>query len=238
MSRPSQSRRRSLTPAVAGAIGFLAAAALASVSFVVARGGLELPLAATSLPVVAVGSPTPPAPTPAAPRPATPTPATSLAPSGSSPAPQPTPSSGSGPAASPSARPTPAGTPDPLLALATCPGHPDCYLYTVRRGDTFSGVSDRFRLQLWITRALNPEVGTGGTIVVGQTLYLGRDPEARLDPCPDGAACRLYVVQSGDTLSGIADRYGVPETGILALNPGLSADAIIRGQQIRLPLFA
>jgi nucleoid-associated protein YgaU len=227
VSGPSQSRPRSLTPAVAAAIVFLAAAALASVSFVVARGGLELPLAATPLPVVAVGSPTPAAPTFAA----------SLEPTGSPP-PSSTASSGPSPAASPSARPTPAGSPDPLLALATCPGHPGCYLYTVRRGDTFSGVSDRFRLQLWITRALNPELGSGGVIVVGQTLYLGRDPEARLDPCPDGAACRLYVIRSGDTLSGIADRYGVAETGILALNPGLSANSIVSGQEIRLPPYA
>lgn len=240
MSQPVEVRgRRALTPAVVAASVFLTIAALTSLSFVAARGGLELPLASSGSSAVAVAatassssseaapSATPPAGTPAA----TPTAAPAATPAG------PSPSASSGPTATATPVPSPAGTPDPLLALSGCPEHPGCYEYVVRRGDTFTGVNDRYRLLLWITRALNPEVGTAGVIVVGQTLYLGRDPEARLDPCPDGAACRLYAIRSGDTLSGIADRFRVPEAGILTLNPGLAPNAIATGEVIRLPLF-
>ncbi len=130
----------------------------------------------------------------------------------------------------------PTGPPDPLAALAPCPDHPGCFLYTVRRGDTYSGVSDRFGVGLWIMDALNPEVADKRVIVVGQTLYLGHDPTARLDLCPD-ASCHLYVVRSGDTLSAIAGRYGLSVTGIEALNPGLDPGYIVTGQVIRLPLY-
>ena len=242
MSEPVRVRgRRALTPAVVAAVVFLAVCALTSVSFVVARGGLELPTASTGASAIAEApSPTPapdgetlgpsPVASSGAGSPATSAP-TSLEPSGT-PTPSPTPASESpGPGA------TPPGTPDPLLALARCPGHPGCYLYTVRRGDTLTEVNDRFGLLLWITRALNPEVGSGEVIVVGQTLYLGRDPEARLDACPDGAPCRLYVVRSGDTLSAIADRFHLSEAAILGLNPGLAPNAIVTGEVVRLPLF-
>ncbi|HYL39912.1 MAG TPA: LysM peptidoglycan-binding domain-containing protein, partial [Candidatus Binatus sp.] len=128
------------------------------------------------------------------------------------------------------------GQPDPLAALAPCPGHPGCCLYVVRRGDTYSGVSDRYGVGLWIMAALNPEVADHQVIVVGQTLYLGHDPTARLDPCLDGG-CHLYKVRTGDTLSQIAGRYGLSVSGIEAMNPGLDPAAIVRGQVIRLPLY-
>jgi LysM repeat protein len=124
-----------------------------------------------------------------------------------------------------------------LLALAGCPGHPGCHEYVVRRGDSYSEINDRFGLLLWITDALNPEVGDKQVIVVGRTLYLGRDPEARLAPCPAGERCHLYTVQPGDTISGIAVRFGVTVDGIHALNSTLVANEIVTGQVIRLPLF-
>jgi len=223
--------RRALTPAVTAAAAFALVAAVVSVAFVSARGGLQLPVAATASPGTAVasfgpgdsGAPqasvaattVPLATPPAAPA--------SEPPTEASPSPAPT--------------PAPSGPADPLLALPACPGHPGCFEYTVRRGDSLSAVSDRYGLLLWITRALNPEVTGASVIVAGQTLYLGHDPMARLDPCPDGAPCHLYVVQHGDTVSTIAGRYGISTTAILAINPGLDASLIVTGQVLRLPLF-
>lgn len=47
---------------------------------------------------------------------------------------------------------------------------------------------------------------------------------------------RFYIVRSGDTLSGIASRTGVPATQIAALNPALGAspDSLALGQRLRL----
>ncbi|MBI3751323.1 MAG: LysM peptidoglycan-binding domain-containing protein [Chloroflexi bacterium] len=232
MTGPTAARgRRVLTPAVTAAAAFAALSFLVSVAFVGVRGGLQLPVAATATPALAVGSPswTP-----------QPTVMPSMSPAET---PSPTPVASAAPSAAPTASATPAATaspsgpPDPLLALPPCPDHPGCYLYTVRRGDSFTAVSDRFGLLLWITRALNPEVTNESVITIGQTLYLGRDPMARLAPCPDGAACHLYTVRSGDTLSTIAGRYGITTAGILALNPSLDPAVIVSGQVLRLPLY-
>ena len=162
--------------------------------------------------------------------PVTPSAAASLEPSAE-------PTSSATPSASPPATTPPSGPPDPLLALPSCPDHPGCFMYTVRRGDSFSAVSDRYGLLLWITRALNPEVTNEAVITIGQTLYLGRDPMARLAPCPDGKPCHLYTVRSGDRLSTIARRFGLSITGILALNPSLDPALVITGQVLRLPLY-
>jgi hypothetical protein len=53
---PEDRERRTLTPAVLAAALFLAACATFAVTFVAARGGLQLPIGATQAPV-AVASP-------------------------------------------------------------------------------------------------------------------------------------------------------------------------------------
>lgn len=227
------SGRRVLTPAVTAAAVFAAVSFLVSVAFVSVRGGLQLPVAATATPGMAVGSPVP-TPQPSVAPTALPSPTTET-----TTAPSVAPATSATPGASAPATPgvPPSGPPDPLLALPGCPGHPGCFQYTVRRGDSFSAISDRYGLLLWITRALNPEVTNEAVITIGQTLYLGRDPTARLEPCPNGAACHLYTVRSGDTLSTIAGRYGLSTAGILALNPSVDPAVIVTGQVLRLPLY-
>ena len=68
-------------------------------------------------------------------------------------------------------------------------------------------------------------------------LYLGRDPLARLDPCPNGEACALYVVQPGDSIAEVADRYLMTRAAILEANPGLPRP-IVAGQVLKLPRAA
>lgn len=221
--------RRALTPAVLLAAAFATLCAGVSIAFVAARGGLEVPSLAGASNAVAAASASP-APTEAAAPTRSPEPSAAASPA-ASPSLAPTPL-----ATAPAASPTPAGTPDSLAVLPGCPGHPGCYLYTVRRGDTLGTISDRWAIGLSIVEALNPEIRDPSTIVPGQTVYLGRSPVVRLDPCPDRSGCYLYVVRSGDRLSTIAGRYDTTTTAILALNPGITDPNSIRvGQTIRLP---
>jgi peptidoglycan endopeptidase LytE len=44
----------------------------------------------------------------------------------------------------------------------------------------------------------------------------------------------FYTVQPGDTLSGIADRTGVPVATLQSLNPGVNPNALQTGQRLRL----
>jgi LysM repeat protein len=45
---------------------------------------------------------------------------------------------------------------------------------------------------------------------------------------------KVYVVQSGDTLTSIAHHTGVPAARIRDLNPGLDPQILISGEQLKL----
>ena len=45
----------------------------------------------------------------------------------------------------------------------------------------------------------------------------------------------MYVVKSGDTLSGIAVKYGTTASAILALNPDLSRSTLVVGTRVKVP---
>ena len=224
--------RRALTPAVVASAVFAAACAVFAIAFVAARGGLEMPLAPTgSQAAIASLGPTeqPPTPGPTAPPvtlppTAEPTPPATVEPTSPAPA---------APTAAPTAVVPTLAPNDPLLALPACPGHPACRVYVVERGDTLSGIISRYALDIDVLFALNPGLDPG-LIVVGQTLFLARDPYALLDPCPGGEPCVLYVVEAGDSIGEIAARYLTTGEAILAANPGLPRP-IQAGQVIRLP---
>jgi hypothetical protein len=202
-----QRQRRTLTPAVLASVVFVAACATFAITFVAARGGLQLPVGLTPPPVaIASSEPT----LEATPGPL-PTPEPTVA---ASVAPIPTAAPTVPPFALPTLKPN-----DPLLALEQCPGHPACFLYVVRRNDTMNRILNRYNLDVEVVLALNPKLQDPSLIVVGQTLYLGRDRFARLDPCPNGERCFLYVVVRGDSVKDIAARYGITAQSILDANP-------------------
>jgi hypothetical protein len=226
-----QLERRTLTPAVLASALFVAASAVFAVTFVAGRGGLDMPVASRG--PVAVVSPAPSLPESTAPRPTpvvTPAPATLLPPT----APPPSAASTVAPTPEPTV-PAPTLDPDdPLLALPECPDRPGCFLYVIQRFDTMSGIVSRYLLSLTVVLALNPQVADPSVIVTGQTLYLGRSPFVRLDPCPDEAACSRYVVVSGDSLAAIAARFGLTVEQIRDQNPGMARPLDV-GQVIELP---
>lgn len=61
-------------------------------------------------------------------------------------------------------------------------------------------------------------------------------PYATLEPCPNGELCYLYTVKSGDTLYGIASRFGTTVSAIRALNPSVQNTNIIHvGTTLKIP---
>jgi nucleoid-associated protein YgaU len=225
--------RRTLSPAVLASAAFVAVCALIAITFVAARGGLQMPVAPGGS-QAAVASPFA-SPIASEPPPTSPPPAT-VAPT--LPASQPPPATVAPSAAgssSPPVEPTPAASPDALTALPACPGIEGCFEYEIQRGDSLSGVASRYVIPVATVLALNPEIDDPSTIVVGQVLYLGRDPLVRLQPCTDQISCWLYVVQPGDGLSTIAARFDVTVEAIISANPGIDdPNEIFTGQTIRL----
>src|SRR5215218_6909717 len=145
--RPTGGARTLTAPVLASAL-FTAAAAVFAITFVAARGGLQMPIAATLPPVAEASASLVPSSAPAAS--ASPAPDPSGAPTTPptvAPTAGPTPTSiVPPPTAEPSfARPTIAPD-DPLLALEPCAGHPGCFEYVVQRFDTLSGIITRYRL--------------------------------------------------------------------------------------------
>ena len=215
--QPERSERRVMTPAVLASALFVAACATFAISFVAARGGLHL-VGAETPPPVAIGTAEPTVPPTDLPTPAPlPSPEPTVIPT-VEPTPQPTVAPTVPPTQAPFALPT-MKPGDPLLALAQCPDHPSCFVYTVQRSDTFNRILNRYDLKQEVVLALNPKLHDASLIVVGQTLYLGRDRFARLDPCPNGERCFLYVVVKGDAVKDIAALYGITQDDIFTANP-------------------
>ena len=106
--------------------------------------------------------------------------------------------------------------------------------YTVRQGDTVSGIAARFGLSAQEVLVRN---GLGWNTIIhpGQTLHLASKPAAPAVAPASSATSGSYHVRSGDTVSGIAARVGVSTSAILAAN-NLSQRALIYpGQTLTIP---
>ncbi|MFI5262502.1 MAG: LysM peptidoglycan-binding domain-containing protein, partial [Candidatus Limnocylindrales bacterium] len=98
------------------------------------------------------------------------------------PSPAPTPTPSFPPSATPVASQTPPATvdsPAPISSgtlasrwagLPSCPGGQACYLYAVKKGDTFSGIATYFGTTLAGLKALNPGISNPSLIHVGEQL--------------------------------------------------------------------
>jgi hypothetical protein len=144
----------------------------ASLAFVVGRGGLDLPIAERSTDGVAGATGTPgttfvaaqpslPPPTP----PGTPQPTPEPTPEPTArPTPPPVPS------AKPGRTPTPQPTSDRYQYLTPCPRAPDCFIYTIYRGDALYNLANYFGHSLDTIYRLNPWARNG--ISPGDQLVL------------------------------------------------------------------
>jgi LysM repeat protein len=107
--------------------------------------------------------------------------------------------------------------------------------YTVKAGDTVSGIAGRYGLATASVLALNG-LGWKSLIFPGQVLKLTTGAAA---PAPSAPAAPTtggrYTIAKGDTISGIAARFGVSTQSVLTAN-GLSWSSIIYpGQTIAIP---
>ena len=105
--------------------------------------------------------------------------------------------------------------------------------YTVQPGDTLSGIASRYGTTYQRLAALN-NIANPNLIHPGQVLQLtGSAPASAAQPASAPAA-QTYTVVSGDTLSGIAARYGTSYQALAALNNISDPNRIYPGQVIRL----
>ena len=102
--------------------------------------------------------------------------------------------------------------------------------YVVSRGDSLSEIAERFNVPLASLKSANNI--SGSVIHVGQQLII---PNA-LTPVLAQLTFREHVVSRGESLSRIAEDYGVPMQSIRETNQ-LNSDTIRVGQTLRIPAF-
>lgn len=96
--------------------------------------------------------------------------------------------------------------------------------YQVCAGDTLSGIANRFNTTVDELVSIN-NIKNPNLIIVGQILKLKRDKQ-------NGS--NIYVVQAGDTLSEIAQKYGTTYQELARLNNISNPNLIVVGQKIKI----
>lgn len=108
--------------------------------------------------------------------------------------------------------------------------------YTVKSGDTLSGIARRYNTTVAKLKSLNNL--KSDTIYVGQKLAVNGAVKEEIKPSTGGNGSNTgsntsssYTVKSGDTLSGIARTYSTTVVNLKSLNK-LSSDTIYVGQKL------
>jgi LysM repeat protein len=111
--------------------------------------------------------------------------------------------------------------------------------YTVKEGETLTGIANGLGTNLATLLALNPSV-TPEFLNVGDQINIpnqGASPS--VTPAPSGPQTTIeYQVNAGDTLAGIAARFGSSIDAIVRENNLASPDQIQVGQKLRIPVAA
>ena len=98
--------------------------------------------------------------------------------------------------------------------------------YTVQKGDTLTAIAAKFGVSLTALEAANPQITNPDLIFPGQVVTIP------VNPPPPGT----YVVQSGDTMTAIAKKFGVSLAALEAANPQVTnPDLIFPGQVLTIP---
>ena len=104
---------------------------------------------------------------------------------------------------------------------------------TVREGDTLSEIAARQGMSLNQLIALNG-LSKADHVEVGQTLKVTGKVATAAAPTPFRKGANVHVVRSGESLSAIADGYGVPMSRLVAINAINDPDHVEVGSQLKL----
>ena len=118
-----------------------------------------------------------------------------------------------------------------LVAALVTAGSPGWGLYTIKQGDTLSDIAARYHTTVAKLVQVNRLPGNGNLIIAGRALKV---PGAAAGT-GGGSGPRRHTVVRGDTLSGIASRYGVAQTAIARANHLPSSNIVMLGATLVIP---
>ena len=89
-----------------------------------------------------------------------------------------------------------------------------------------SGIAEKFGVSLNALIAANPQIKNPDLIYTGDVLSIPTKP----------SQVKKYTVVAGDTMSGIAAKFGVSLSALVAANPQIkNPDLIYAGQVLTIP---
>ena len=115
----------------------------------------------------------------------------------------------------------------PMGTPTVCP--PGTQQYTVRAGDTFFSLAQRFNTTVAAIQQANPNVDPNN-LQIGQTLCI---PMGTSTTCPTGT--QPYTIRSGDTFYSLAQRFNTTVEAIQRANPNVNPNNLQIGQVICIP---
>ena len=112
--------------------------------------------------------------------------------------------------------------------------------YTVQSGDTLSGIANRYSTTVNHLASLN-DISNPNRIYVGQRLLVRQQASSQTNTNTSSntantssSATGTYTVQFGDTLSGIANKFGTNYESLASLNNISNPNRIYVGQVLKL----
>jgi len=104
--------------------------------------------------------------------------------------------------------------------------------YKVRSGDTLGGIAEKHGVSVSSIKSANNI--RGSVIKRGETLKIPGTSASTTSSSSSSRSSSRYTVQSGDTLGGIAQRYGVSVASLRSAN-NIRGSVIKRGQTLTIP---
>ena len=113
-----------------------------------------------------------------------------------------------------------------LSGSSPAPPSPQYITYVIQPGDTLSGIARRYKTTVNVLTQLNG-ISNPDKIYAGNTI---RIPETGTG---SGPSAQYYTIRAGDTLSGIAKKFGTTVSALTRLNGISDPDKIYAGDKIR-----
>lgn len=133
----------------------------------------------------------------------------------------------------------PSDTPAPVVTPAAQSTPLPFRRHTVESGDTLSGIAQQYGTTVEDIQSLN-DLGNSEILQIGQILLIPAAGATAIPPTspPPGPTpgTVIHVVQSGETLLGIAQRYGVSMLVIQQMNNITDPETLQVGQQLYIPV--
>lgn len=117
-------------------------------------------------------------------------------------------------------------TPDPVVTV-------EFVNYTVKKGDTLSAIAKKYNTTVDVIMSVNPDIKDPNKIYVGQVIKIPVTTQQTSTSAVEKETV-YHTVQRGETLSGIAKRYGTTYVKLAAINKILNPNKIYVGQKIRI----